>query len=108
MLPIEAMAYLSAILIVLILPGHPVHMLFLGYWLTLGAASSHSGYEAIWAKNRQALLLGAFSINCITAIMSAITATRKCLGTSGSEPFMMDPKKRPAARGTGNGQCTAE
>ena len=26
----------------------------------LGATSSHSGYEAIWAKDRQALLLGAF------------------------------------------------
>ena len=44
----------------LILPGHPVHMLFLGYWLMLGAASSHSGYEAIWARDRQALQLGAF------------------------------------------------
>ncbi|WP_052261840.1 sterol desaturase family protein [Leisingera sp. ANG-M1] len=58
--PVEAAGYLSAILIVLVLPSHPVHMLFLGYWLMLGAASSHSGYEAIWAKDRQALLLGAF------------------------------------------------
>lgn len=58
--PVEALAYLSAILIVLVLPSHPVHMLFLGYWLMLGAASSHSGYEAIWTQNRQALLLGAF------------------------------------------------
>jgi lathosterol oxidase len=58
--PIEAFGYLSAILIVLVLPSHPVHMLFLGYWLMLGAASSHSGYEAIWARDRQALLLGAF------------------------------------------------
>ena len=58
--PIEAFGYLSAILIVLLLPSHPVHMLFLGYWLMLGAASSHSGYEAIWARDRQALLLGAF------------------------------------------------
>ncbi|MGB0901686.1 sterol desaturase family protein [Halocynthiibacter sp.] len=58
--PVEATGYLSAILIVLVLPSHPVHMLFLGYWLMLGAASSHSGYEAIWARDRQALLLGAF------------------------------------------------
>lgn len=58
--PVEALTYLSAILIVLILPSHPVHMLFLGYWLMLGAASSHSGYEALWARDRQAILLGAF------------------------------------------------
>jgi len=58
--PIEAFGYCSAMLIMLVLPSHPVHMLFLGYWLMLGAASSHSGYEAIWAKDRQALLLGAF------------------------------------------------
>ncbi|WP_293573019.1 sterol desaturase family protein [Phaeobacter sp.] len=58
--PVEACGYLSAVLILLIVPSHPVHMLFLAYWLMLGAASSHSGYEAIWAKDRQALLLGAF------------------------------------------------
>lgn len=58
--PIEAAMYLSAIWVVAILPSHPVHMVFLGYWLMLGAASSHSGYEAIWAKDRQALLIGAF------------------------------------------------
>ncbi len=58
--PVESFGYLSAILIVLILPSHPVHMIFLGYWLMLGAASSHSGYEAIWARDRQALLIGAF------------------------------------------------
>ncbi|MGR3614569.1 MAG: sterol desaturase family protein [Paracoccaceae bacterium] len=58
--PIEHVFYFSAMLILLILPSHPVHMLFLGYWLILGAASSHSGYQAIWARDRQQLLLGAF------------------------------------------------
>ncbi|WP_170561328.1 sterol desaturase family protein [Ruegeria atlantica] len=37
--PVESFGYLSAILVVLILPSHPVHMIFLGYWLMLGAAS---------------------------------------------------------------------
>lgn len=58
--PVEAFGYTSALLVLLILPAHPVHMLFLAYWLMLGAASSHSGYEALWARDRQALLLGAF------------------------------------------------
>lgn len=58
--PVEHLGYFSAFLILLILPSHPVHMLFLGYWLILGAASSHSGYEAIWVKDRSRLLIGAF------------------------------------------------
>lgn len=58
--PVEAFGYLSAMLILLILPSHPVHMVFLGYWLMLGAASSHSGYEAIWVKDKSRLLIGAF------------------------------------------------
>ncbi len=58
--PVEHLFFFSAMLILLVLPSHPVHMLFLGYWLLLGAASSHSGYEAIWARDRQQLLIGAF------------------------------------------------
>ena len=58
--PVESTGYFSAMLILLILPAHPVHMVFLGYWLLLGAASSHSGYEAIWVKDRSRLLIGAF------------------------------------------------
>ncbi len=58
--PVEHLLYFSAMLVFLVLPSHPVHMLFLGYWLMLGAASSHSGYEAIWAGDKQRLLLGAF------------------------------------------------
>lgn len=58
--PLEHVGYFSAMLILLIVPADPVHMLFLGYWLILGAASSHSGYEAIWVKDRSRLLIGAF------------------------------------------------
>jgi sterol desaturase/sphingolipid hydroxylase (fatty acid hydroxylase superfamily) len=58
--PVEHLFYFSALLVFLILPSHPVHVLFLLYWLQLGAASSHSGYEAVWVKDKSRLLLGAF------------------------------------------------
>jgi sterol desaturase/sphingolipid hydroxylase (fatty acid hydroxylase superfamily) len=58
--PAEHMLYFSCILIFLVLPFHPVHVVFLVYWLLLGAASSHSGYEAVWIKDKSRLLLGAF------------------------------------------------
>jgi Delta7-sterol 5-desaturase len=58
--PVEGALYFSALLIMLVIPAHPVHMLFLIYWLLLGAASSHSGYEAIWIKDKSRLLIGAF------------------------------------------------
>lgn len=58
--PFEHGLYLSAILIHFILPTHPVHMLFLMYWLALGASSSHSGYEGLWIKDKRRLLIGGF------------------------------------------------
>lgn len=58
--PVEIAAYFSALLVLLLLPSHPVHFLFLAYWLILGAASSHSGYEAIWVKDKSQLRIGAF------------------------------------------------
>ncbi|WP_343563946.1 sterol desaturase family protein [Kiloniella sp. b19] len=58
--PVEHLFYFSSLLIFLIVPSDPVHMLFLLYWQMLGAASSHSGYEAVWVKDKSRLLLGAF------------------------------------------------
>lgn len=64
--PVESLGYLSAILVVLILPSHPVHMIFLGDWSMLGAASSHSGYEPFWERDRQALLIGLGSLSGVS------------------------------------------
>lgn len=58
--PVEHLFYFSSMLIFLVLPYHPVHVLFLLYWQMLGAASSHSGYEAVWVKDKSRLLIGAF------------------------------------------------
>jgi lathosterol oxidase len=58
--PFEHALYFSQLLIFLVLPAHPAHMLFILFWQMLGAPSSHSGYEAIFAKDKQRLLIGGF------------------------------------------------
>ena len=45
--PVEHLLYLSSLLIHLVVPSHPIHMLFHAYWLTLATATSHSGFEAL-------------------------------------------------------------
>lgn len=45
--PVEHLLYLSSLFIHLVVPSHPLHMLFHAYWLTLATATSHSGYEAL-------------------------------------------------------------
>ena len=58
--PIELVLYFSSLLIFFLVPSHPVHMLFLLYWQLLGAPSGHSGYEAVWAKDKARLAVGGF------------------------------------------------
>ena len=58
--PIEHVIYLSAPLVFLVVPSHPLHMLFLWYWLTLATATSHSGYENVILGDRAHLKIGSF------------------------------------------------
>ncbi|MBN33404.1 MAG: desaturase [Rhodospirillaceae bacterium] len=58
--PVEHVLYFSTILIFFVLPSHPAHMLFVLFWQLLGAPSGHSGYEAVWAKNKARLGVGGF------------------------------------------------
>ncbi len=49
--PVEHLLYLSSLLVFLLVPAHPLHMLFLAYWLTLATATSHSGYQELIVGN---------------------------------------------------------
>lgn len=49
--PVEHLLYLSSLFILLLVPSHPLHMLFLAYWLTLATATSHSGYQELILGN---------------------------------------------------------
>ncbi|MHC8509964.1 MAG: sterol desaturase family protein [Rhodospirillales bacterium] len=47
--PVEHLLYFSSVFVHLVIPSHPAHVVFHMCWLTLGAASSHSGYQALLA-----------------------------------------------------------
>jgi sterol desaturase/sphingolipid hydroxylase (fatty acid hydroxylase superfamily) len=58
--PIEHVIYFSSILIHLVIPSHPMHVLFHMQFLTLGAVTSHTGFADLLFKGRTVLKLGAF------------------------------------------------
>ncbi len=58
--PVEHSLYLSSVLIHLVIPSHPVHMLFHLYWLTLATATSHSGYQALLLNKSVEVQIAAF------------------------------------------------
>ena len=45
--PVEHLLYLSGLFILMLVPSHPMHMLFYAYWLALATATSHSGFEKL-------------------------------------------------------------
>ncbi len=58
--PVEHAIYLSSILIHVIVPSDPIHVLFHLYNLALNPAVSHSGFEALLVKGRDRMALGDF------------------------------------------------
>lgn len=58
--PIEHLLYFSSLLIHLIVPSHPIHFFFHMYWLSLGAVTSHCGYESLLVNGQRWLVIGDF------------------------------------------------
>lgn len=58
--PIEHLIYMSSVLIHLILPSHPLHIIFHTQWNAIGAAVTHSGYEALTFRGKPILYLTSF------------------------------------------------
>ena len=58
--PVEHLLYFSTLAVFLVLPSHPVHMLFLLFWQLLGAPSGHSGFDAVSVAGRRVLALDPF------------------------------------------------
>jgi len=58
--PVEHLLYLSSLFVMLVVPSHPVHMLFLAYWLTLATATSHSGYQELVVGNYRTTIANFF------------------------------------------------
>ncbi|SPJ28422.1 sterol desaturase family protein [Falsiruegeria mediterranea] len=58
--PVEAFFFFTSILIHLLVPAHPLHILFHLQHQGLTAATSHTGFESLLVKDRKALALGTF------------------------------------------------
>jgi len=58
--PVEHLLYFSSLLIHLVVPSDPVHVLFHLYNLALNPAVSHSGFEALVVREKRQMTLGDF------------------------------------------------
>lgn len=58
--PIEHIIYLGTVLIHLVVPAHPVHILFHLQYFTLTAATTHTGFEGLSLAGKKRLSLGTF------------------------------------------------
>jgi len=58
--PVETAIYLSVVVIHLVLPSHPVHIVFHITWYALGPAATHCGFEAISVAGGKYPRLGDF------------------------------------------------
>ena len=58
--PLEHVIYLSSVLIHWVVASHPIHVFFHMQWLTLGAVTSHAGFEGLMVGGKRRLALGSF------------------------------------------------
>ena len=58
--PIEHVIYFSSLLIHLVIPSHPIHIMFHGYMLALSAIIGHAGFHALFIKGSPRAALGHF------------------------------------------------
>ena len=58
--PIEHAVYFTNFLIHLVVPSHPVHILFHAYFQTLGAVANHSGFESLVYRDKKQIQLADF------------------------------------------------
>ena len=58
--PVEHVLYFSSVLIHLVVPSHPIHVLFHFYLEALNPAFSHSGFEGLLVRKRKRVDLGDF------------------------------------------------
>lgn len=58
--PIEHVLYFSSVVLHLVVPSHPLHVIFHLQFLVLGAVQSHCGYQDILVRGRAVFALGDF------------------------------------------------
>ena len=58
--PLEHAIYLGSAMVFLVLPAHPVHVIYIFQWMTLAPAGSHSGYQHLLIGGKPRVRLGSF------------------------------------------------
>ena len=58
--PIEHVIFLGSVLVHFVIPSHPVHVVFHLQFYALLAVTTHTGFEHLFARNRERLRLGTF------------------------------------------------
>ena len=58
--PVEHVIYFSSMLIHLVVPSHPVLIMFHGYMLALSAIFGHTGFHELLLGNSRRMLIGHF------------------------------------------------
>ena len=58
--PIEHVLYFSSLLIHLVIPSHPIHIMFHGYMLALSAVIGHTGFHELLVGKSRRIALGHF------------------------------------------------
>ena len=56
--PVEHVLYFSSMLLHLVVWSHPIHMLYHGFFLAVGASWTHSGYGDLHIRGRRLLDMG--------------------------------------------------
>ena len=58
--PVEHILYFSSLLIHLVIPSHPIHIMFHGYMLALSAVIGHTGFHELLVGKSRRIALGHF------------------------------------------------
>lgn len=58
--PVEHVIYLGSVMIHWVIASHPVHILYHLQFYALSAATTHSGYEGVFIRNKKRLAMGTF------------------------------------------------
>ena len=93
--PIEHIGYMSLLLLFFIIPAHPIHFLFMGFWLALATATSHSGYENLVLGEKAHLKIGTFHHQLHHRFFECNYGILKCLGIIGLDLIMTVVRKPP-------------
>ena len=94
--PVEHVIYFSSILVHLVVPSHPVIVIFHCYMIALSAIFGHTGFTSFLSAGAVGCWSGISITSFITAISNAITAASTFRWMCGSAPSMTAPPRRGA------------